>query len=201
MPSIHIRKRNERAWLVLDNAPLNSLTPEMVDQLSTSLHLIAQQVPPPKLVVLTGAGEQAFCVGVDMPDDTEEARSQLLRAANGVCAAFRELHSQHIITVALVKGIAFSAGCELVAMCDVVIAREDARFRLPATNARVFHDAVATYLPNTIGQELTIRLMQSGETQEARQAMKLGLVHQVLSKHSFLIDTEELLTMLATIPA
>lgn len=199
MPNIYIRKRNETVWFILDNAPLNSLTFEMIDQLGASLHVIAQQEQPPRLVVLSGAGEQAFCAGVDIPDDAEEARTQLLRVATTVCSAFKELHTRHITTVALVKGHAFGAGCELAAMCDVIIAREDARFRLPAANARVFHDAIATYLPEAIGQETTTRLMQSGETQDARQAMRLGFVHQVLSTHSFLSDTEELLVMLASI--
>ncbi len=201
MPGINTRKRNETVWFILDNAPFNSLTFEMIDQLGASLHMIAQQSPPPKLIVLSGAGEQAFCAGVDTPEDTEEERARLLRVATTLCTAFRQLYARHIMTVALVKGLAFSAGCELAAMCDVVIAREDARFRLPAINARVFHDATSLYLPNTIGQENTTRLMQSGETQEAQQAMSLGLVHQVLPTHSFLIDTEELLAMLATITA
>lgn len=204
MSGIYIRKRNETMWFLLDNAPLNSLTFEMIDQLGSSLRMVAQQgqmAQAPKLLVLSGAGEQAFCAGVDGAYEEEEARTQLGRVATTVCTAFHELHARHIMTVALVKGIAFGAGCELAAMCDVVIAREDARFRLPATNARVFHDAVTTYLPQSIGQEQTTRLMQSGQTQEARQAMSLGLAHQVLPTQSFLTDTEELLVMLATIAA
>jgi enoyl-CoA hydratase/carnithine racemase len=87
----------------------------------------------------------------------------------------------------------------LVALCDTVIAREDARFRLPAVNAKVFPATISVYLPASIGQEATTRLMQSGETLNAREAMRLGLVHQVLPSRRFLLDTEELLVMLTSL--
>ena len=197
MSNLRIRHQSDILWLILDRPPLNILSIEMLDQLTKAMRDAIKN--PPKLIVLSGAGEQAFCAGVDTPDDTEEERAQLLHVATTLCAAFRALYARHIMTVALVKGLAFGAGCELAAMCDVVIAREDARFRLPAINARVFHDAIAIYLPNTIGHENTTRLMQSGETQEAHQAMSIGLVQQVLPAQNFLNDTEELLAMLATI--
>lgn len=198
MSGVHVRKHKDILWLVLDNAPLNSLNVEMINQLGVALHNAIQQAP--RLLVMTGAGERAFCAGVELANDSETLRADLLHAANAVSAAFRELHTYSIPTVALVKGIAFGAGCELVALCDIVIAREDARFRVPAVNAKVFLDATSVYLPAAIRQENTSRLMQSGETVLAREAMRLGLAHQVLPEHSFLTDTEELLVMLATHP-
>lgn len=198
MLGVHVRKHKDILWVLLDNAPLNSLNVEMINQLAAALHNAIQQAP--RLLVMTGAGERAFCAGVELANDSETLRADLLHAANAVSAAFRELHAHSIPTVALVKGIAFGIGCELVALCDIVIAREDARFRVPAVNAKVFLDATSVYLPAAIGQENTSRLMQSGETILASEAMRLGLVHQVLPEHSFLIDTEELLVMLATHP-
>ena len=197
MPGVQIRLHKQILWLVLDRPPLNALTFEMLELLTIALRNAPKQNP--RLVVITGAGEQAFCTGVELPDnDTEAHRTNLLRVANEVCIAIEALREQHVTLVALVKGSAFAAGCELVALCDVVIARDDARFRLPAVNAKVFIPATTIYLPAAIGQELTTRLMQSGETQNAKEAMRIGLAHQVLPTNRFLIDTEELLTMLAT---
>ena len=198
MPDIHVRLHKELLWLILNRPPLNPLTVEMLDQLTTAMRNAVKQ--PPRLIVITGTGERAFCAGVDLPDDSEEHRTQLLRAAGDCCAAFEELHTYNISTVALVKGHTFGAGCELVALCDTVIAREDAQFRLPAVNAKVFPCAISVYLPASIGQEATTRLMQSGETLNAKEAMRLGLAHQVLPSRRFLLDTEELLVMLATHP-
>jgi len=184
-------------WLVLDRPPLNALTVEVLERLTTALYKSLRESP--RLVVFTGMGEQAFCTGVELLDDTDEQRDALLKAARDADEALAELRARTIPTVALVKGNAFGAGCELVALCDTVIAREDAHFRLAAANAKVFPSAVAVHLPALIGQEDTVRLMQSGETLSAHQAFRLGLVHQVLSKRRFLPDAEELLVMLASI--
>jgi enoyl-CoA hydratase/carnithine racemase len=168
----------------------------MLEQLTGTIRNALKH--PPSLVVLTGTGERAFCAGVDLPDDTEAQRVRLLLAARDTSATFEELRSNSIPTVALVKGSVFGPGCELAALCDTVIAHEDARFRLPAMHAKVFPDVVSVYLPASIGQEATTRLMQSGETLTAREAMHLGLAHQVLPQRRFLLDAEELLVMLST---
>jgi enoyl-CoA hydratase/carnithine racemase len=199
MPDIHIGNRNDFLWLLLDRQPLNALTAEMLDRLGTALQKACHHPHPPRLVVISGTGEQAFCTGIDLPDDTEANKAALLRAASKTDSAFMDLHRQNIPTVALVKGNAFGAGCELAALCDTIIAREDALFRLPVVNSRIFPSAVSTRLPALIGQEHTTQLMQSGETLTAQKAMRLGLVQQVLSTHRFLPDTEELLIMLATV--
>jgi enoyl-CoA hydratase/carnithine racemase len=196
MSSLRVRLHQNILWLLLDSPPLNNLTVEMLERFTTAMSKAVQQ--PPSLVVLTGAGEESFCAGVDLPDDSEAQRVKLLLAARDAGSCFDELRKHDIPTVALVKGRTFGPGCELVALCDVVIAREDALFRLPAVNAKIFPDAVSVYLPASIGQEATTRLMQSGETLSAKDAMHLGLAHQVLRSRRFLLDTEELLVMLST---
>jgi enoyl-CoA hydratase/carnithine racemase len=197
MSNVHVRSHKDILWLILDKPPLNTLTAIILDKLNAAIHKTLQR--PSRLVVITGTGERAFCAGVDMPDDDERHRQDLLRAARETETALDQLRKQHVPLVSLVKGSAFGAGCELAALCDVVIARDDAHFRLPAVNARVFPSAVSTHLPTLIGQEHTTRLMQSGETLTAQEAMRLGLAHQVLPAHHFLSDTEELLVMLATV--
>jgi enoyl-CoA hydratase/carnithine racemase len=199
MSSVHVRLHKDILWLILDNPPLNALTIEMLDRLATALRGAMQYEP--SLVVVTGMGEKAFSVSVDLLDDTEKQRQDLLRAARGVSEALKALHEQHISTVALVKGAAFAAGVELLSLCDTVIARDDARFRLPSVIDKIFPSAVSTSLPHQIGQANTTRLVQSGETLDAREAFRLGLVDQVLAARRFLLDTEELLTMLAVVGA
>lgn len=197
MSDIHVRQRKDILWLFLDKHPLNPLTVEMLEKLSLALQKAQRRRL--RLVVITGMGEQAFSSGIDLPDDAEVHRQALLDAARHVSAALEEVRKQGIPSVALVKGLAYGAGCELAAMCDTLLAREDARFRLPAANATVFPNVVSLYLPRTLGQETTTRLMQSGETLSAQAAFHLGLAHQVLPSQRFLPDAEELLTMLASV--
>jgi len=196
MSNVRIRLHNDILWLILDRPPLNILSIEMLDQLTATMRDAIKH--PPRLVVITGAGERAFCAGVDIRDHLDGREKEMLRAVHDNCAAFEELRSHNIPTVALVKGHALGGGCELAALCDTVIAHEDATFGLPEISLGVFPPVAAVYFPALIGHQATMRLMLAGETIHAKEALRLGLAHQVLSSRYFLTDAEELLTMLAT---
>jgi enoyl-CoA hydratase/carnithine racemase len=196
MSNVRIRLHNDTLWLILDRPPLNILSIEMLDQLTAAMRDAIKH--PPRLVVITGAGERAFCAGVDIRDHLDGREKEMLRAVHDNCAAFEELRSHNIPTVALVKGHALGGGCELAALCDTVIAHEDATFGLPEISLGVFPPVAAVYFPALIGHQATMRLMLAGETIHAKEALRLGLAHQVLSSRYFLTDAEELLTMLAT---
>ena len=196
MSFVHVRRPNNILWLILDRPPLNILSIEMLDQLTAAMRDAMKNTP--RLIVITGAGERAFCAGVDIKDHLDGREVELLRAVHANCAAFEELRAQHIPTVALVKGHVLGGGCELAALCDTVIAHEDATFGLPEINLAVFPPVAAVYFPALIGYNATMRLMLTGETINAKEAMRLGLAHQVLSSQQFLSDAQELITVLAT---
>src|SRR6266566_309661 len=196
MSYLRIRLHKNILWLILDRPPLNILSIEMLDQLTGAMRNAIKTMP--RLVVITGAGERAFCAGVDIRDHLEGREVEMLRAVRDNCAAFEELRTHAIPTVALVKGHALGGGCELAALCDTVIAHEDATFGLPEVKLGVLPPVAAAYFPSLIGYHTTLRLMLTGETLRASEARRLGLAHQVLPTHTFLSDAEELLTMLAT---
>ena len=197
MSFVHVRHQHDFLWLILDRPPLNILNIEMLDQLTTALRDAVKDAP--RLIVITGAGERAFCAGVNIHDHLDGREVEMLRAVGDNCAAFEELRAKHIPTVALVKGYVLGGGFELAALCDTVIAREDATFGLPEVSLAVFPPVAAVYFPALIGYTSTMRLMLTGETIKAGEALRLGLAHQVLSSQRFLSDAEELITMLASI--
>src|SRR5215467_7404359 len=121
---IHIRRQGNFLWLILDRPPLNILTIEMLDQLTAAMRDAIKQTP--RLVVITGTGERAFCAGVDIHDHLDGREMEMLRAVRDNFAAFEELRAHNIPSVALVKGYALGGGCELAALCDTVIAHEHA---------------------------------------------------------------------------
>ena len=196
MSYLRIRLHKNILWLILDRPPLNILSIEMLDQLTGAMRNAIKTMP--RLIVITGAGERAFCAGVDIHDHLEGREAGMLRAVRDNCAAFEELRTHGIPTVALVKGHALGGGCELAALCDTVIAHEDATFGLPEVKLGVLPPVAAAYFPSLIGYHTTLRLMLTAETLRASEARRLGLAHQVLPTHTFLSDAEELLTMLAT---
>jgi enoyl-CoA hydratase/carnithine racemase len=191
---IHIRRRQGLLWLILDQPVA---TAEMLERLASAIHESIKQ--PPKLVILTSAGEYAFCASAEQHAPSSESHEKLHSAAAKVSAAFEELRMQSIATVALIKGQASGAGCELALLCDTVIAREDAELRFPTPDAELFPQVISAYLPTIVGQEVATRLIQNGEKLDARQAMHLGLVHQVLPIRHYLEDVQELLVMLSTL--
>jgi len=195
MSHLHIRLYKNILWLILDRPPLNILSIEMLDELTTAMRDAIKNTP--RLIVITGAGERAFCAGVDIHDHLDGREVEMLRAVQDNCAAFEELHAHNIPIVALVKGYALGGGCELAALCDTVIAHENATFGLPEVNLGVFPPVAAVYFPPLIGYDATMRLVLTGEIITASEALRLGLAHQVLSSSRFLPDAEELLTMLA----
>jgi enoyl-CoA hydratase/carnithine racemase len=196
MAFVRVRHHKDILWLILDRQPLNILSIEMLDQLTAAMREASKNRP--RLIVITGAGERAFCAGVDIQDHLDGREVEMLRAVYDNCAAFEELRAQHIPTVALVKGHALGGGCELAVLCDTVIAHEHATFGLPEVKLGVFPPVAAAYFPSLIGYNTTLRLMLTGETLQASEARRLGLAHQVLDEHNFLTAAEELITMLAT---
>jgi enoyl-CoA hydratase/carnithine racemase len=195
MSNVRIRLHSGILWLILDRPPLNILSIEMLDQLTTAMHDAIKHSP--RLIVITGAGDRAFCAGVDIRDHLDGREKEMLRAVYDNYSAFEKLRSHNIPTVALVKGHALGGGCELAALCDTVVAHEDATFGLPEISLGVFPPVAAVYFPALIGYNATMRLMMTGETIQAKEALRLGLAHQVLSSRRFLSDAEELITMLA----
>src|SRR6266480_405528 len=195
MSHLRIRLHEDILWLILDRPPLNVLNIEMLNQLTTAMRRAIKNTP--RLVVITGAGERAFCAGVDIHDHLDGREMEMLHAVRDNCAAFEELRAHNIPSVALVKGYALGGGCELAALCDTVIAHEHASFGLPEVNLGVFPPVAAVYFPALIGYNTTLRLMLTGETIKAAEALRLGLVHQVLPSRRFLPDAEELLAVLA----
>jgi enoyl-CoA hydratase/carnithine racemase len=207
MPDVHIRLRNDFLWLILNRPPLNKLTVSMVDECAAALEQAHQH--PPRLLVITGTGEQAFCGGIEMSesqkvqkmlDEPGMLNTQLAQAAKRCEKALAELRSLQVPTVALVKGQAFDAGCELAALCDTIIAHEQATFRLPTPARSLFPSARSTCLPVAIGKTTMDKLSKNEQVLSAWEAFHLGLVHQVLPARRFLLDAEELLLMLSLCP-
>lgn len=197
MPNVRVRLRKNILWLILDRPPLNILNIDMLDQLTAAIRKGLEKAP--RLVVLTGAGERAFCAGVDIEDHLGEHAQVMLRAVHENCAAFEELRAKKIPTVAIVRGHALGGGCELAALCDTIIAHEDASFGLPEIKLGVFPPVAVTYFAKRIGQVATSRLVLTGETITAIEARRLGLVQQVLAARHFVVETEELLAMLSAV--
>ncbi len=180
----------------INRPPLNILDLPTLHALTAALRQ-ARGDGQTRLVVLTSEGERAFCAGIDVRDHLPGKDEEMIAAVQDHYRAFAELMAAAIPTVALVKGLALGSGCELAALCDTLIAREDAQFGLPEINLGVFPPLAAALFHRRLAPRVAMRLMLTGEHITAAEAHRLGLAHQVLAADRFHDDTEELLLMLA----
>ena len=178
-------RRDERpeggylAHLTIDNAgKLNSLNRTlMIEIIDTAAGL--GDDPRLRAAVLTGAGERAFVGGADVAEiaalDHATARS-FITLVHQCCDAFRHLH---VPVIARIDGYALGAGLELACACDLRVASDRSVFGMPEVKIGIPSVVEAALLPGLIGQGRARRLLLTGETIAADEALAWGLVDAV----------------------
>src|SRR5215217_6092461 len=131
-------------------------------------------------VVFTGAGEKAFVAGADIGELRERT------ILDGLAAAMQRLYDEiegfEKPTIAAVNGYALGGGCELAMACDIRIAAENARFGLPETALSIIPGAGGTQrLARLVGKGRAIEMVLTGRMISAEEALRVGLVNQVVS--------------------
>ena len=168
------------ARLVIDNtAKLNSLNRALMAEIVEAARRLAAD-PQLRILVVTGAGERAFVGGADIGEiaalDRDTARS-FITAVHRCCDAFRRLP---VPVIARIDGYALGAGLELSCACDLRVASERSVFGMPEVRIGIPSVVEAALLPKLIGQGRARRLLFTGETIGAAEALAWGLVDQVV---------------------
>ena len=168
------------ARLRIDNAAkLNSLNRRLMGEIVEAAGVLSED-PQLRVVVLTGAGERAFVGGADVGEiaalDRESARS-FITAVHRCCDAFRCLP---VPVIARIDGYALGAGLELAAACDLRVASERSIFGMPEVRIGIPSVVEAALLPKLIGHGRARRLLLTGETIGAAEALAWGLVDVVV---------------------
>jgi cyclohexa-1,5-dienecarbonyl-CoA hydratase len=180
--------------ITLARPPLNVFTTAMLNELADALEGAARE-PGMKTVLLTGAGDRAFCAGVDIADHTAERVDAMMAAFQR--AIFAVLDCE-LPVVAALNGAALGGGLELALACDIVLMREGAKLGQPEIRLGVFPPAAAALLPRLIGRQRALDLILTGRLIGAAEAQALGLVARVLPAAAFEDDVREYVASLAT---
>jgi enoyl-CoA hydratase/carnithine racemase len=136
-----------------------------------------------RAVVLTGAGDRAFCVGGDLKE-RQGMTDEAWRAQHVIFeqAAYALLRCPAPV-VAAVEGFAFGGGCELALAADFIVAGETAEFALPEVTLGIFPGVGGTQLlPRVVGAPLAKELIFTGRRLPAAEAKAAGLVTHVVPK-------------------
>lgn len=137
-----------------------------------------------RVVVLRGAGEQAFAAGADITEfpDTRMSAADAATYNESLAVCLRALAAMPVPVIAAVRGLAVGGGCELSAACDVRIATEDARFGIPLGKLGVILGLTeADIVPRLIGPAGLKYLMFSAELIDVDTAARWGLVQKVVA--------------------
>jgi enoyl-CoA hydratase/carnithine racemase len=158
----------------------NPLSGAMIAALEAELTAAAAD-PSARVLVLAGAG-RGFCAGHDLRELREHAgdlewQRQLFAACGRLMALLPALP---IPVIARVHGIATAAGCQLVSMCDLAVASEEARFALPGVGIGLFCSTPAVGVARNVGRKRAMQLLLTGEPIDAATALAWGLVNRVV---------------------
>ena len=137
-----------------------------------------------RVVVLTGAGDRAFCTGADMKDGSGESGLEYwAKARPGGFGGIAMRETLDVPVIARVNGHAIGGGLEVVLGCDIVVAAEEATFALPeARVGRLPLDGGMTLLQRQIPYRHAMGMLLTGRRIKAREALDFGLINEVVPR-------------------
>ena len=151
-----------------------------------------------RVVVLTGAGDKAFCAGADLSGMAEGAGFAALHDARGELARlFREMWDLGKPIVARVRGYALAGGFGLALACDLVIAADDAQFGTPEINVGLWPHMITVPLTRSMPPKKALELMMTGRRVSAEEADRIGFVTRVVPVDELDEAVDELTATLA----
>ena len=160
-------------------AQYNALSASMMAALRSELDRIAAD-PSARVVVIAAAGK-AFCAGHDLREMRAEPSLAFYQALFADCTRLMgRIQSMPQPVIARVQGVATAAGCQLVAMCDLAVAADTARFAVSGVNLGLFCSTPAVALSRNLGRKAAFEMLVTGEFIDAAQARERGLVNRVV---------------------
>ncbi|HBP0596743.1 TPA: enoyl-CoA hydratase/isomerase family protein [Pseudomonas aeruginosa] len=185
------------AELVIDRpAARNALCRSLTDAMAAHLDRLAADAAV-RVVLLRAEGEH-FAAGADLKEmlgiSAEQARATDFA---GCCAPLGTFPKP---VVALVQGFALGGGCELVEMCDIVLAAENAVFGHPEVRVGTMPGAGGTQrLPRLLGMAKALDLLLTGRRMDAREAERSGLVSRIVPPDHLLEEGRRLAADMASL--
>lgn len=178
--SVELTRLDDCALLRLNRpAALNALSFEILDRIAAALDEVAGWKV--RALIVTGAGEKAFCAGADIKELRGRSMIERKRGAQRGQAAFARLDWLPFPSVAAINGLAFGGGLELALACTFRVAVRSARLGLPEIKLGLIPGYGGTQrLPRLIGEARALDMILLGRTVMAEEAAQIGLVHRLV---------------------
>jgi enoyl-CoA hydratase/carnithine racemase len=186
MPPVSVRRDREGHVLTLTiDRPeaRNSLNGEVLQGLVDGLTL-ATGDPEVRVIVLTGAGDRAFCAGADLASGlTADASAIEQHEQRGLLRRwFEATEALDKPLVGRINGHALAGGFGVALSCDLLIAAEDAQFGTPEVRVGLWPYVISALIVEHVGPKRALELMMTGERLRAEQARDWGFVNRVVPR-------------------
>jgi enoyl-CoA hydratase len=167
--------------LTIDHeARRNALSPAVLDGLLAGVRERAVE-DDVRVVVVTGAGEKAFCAGADLASSAPDATPlELHEARGGLRSLVLAMRDCPRPVVARVQGLCLAGGLGLALACDLVVASEAAAFGLPEVDIGLWPFMVGALVARHVSPKRALDLMLTGRRVPAAEAYDMGLVSRVV---------------------
>jgi len=156
----------------------NALSPEVMDGLLAGLDRAAAD-PEVRVLVLTGAGDKAFCAGGDLGGRgfLQKGFAERHHERRGFADLFRRINRLGKPVIARVRGHCLAGGFGLALGCDLVVASDDSSFGTPEVRRGLMPMMIMATIFRNVGRKKGMELLLTGERISAAEAERLGLIN------------------------
>jgi methylglutaconyl-CoA hydratase len=175
----------------------NAISYELIDDLIRALDEVNQSSA--RILILTGAGK-AFCSGMDLDNLKAligRSPEQNLEDSRTIVRLFRSLYEFPKPTIAAVNGAAVAGGTGLALLCDFTLAVPEAKFGYTEVRIGFVPAIVSTFLLRQVGEKIARDLLLTGRIFDAPEALKMGLINEIVPPEALLDRARKLAAQLA----
>jgi len=190
--------RGPAAWLTVNRPDQrNAINPEVIEGLLAGLERAGAE-PAVRCVVLTGAGDRAFCAGADLSVVAPESgRVQEHERRGRMVDLLLALVKHPQPVVARVNGLALAGGFGLTLACDLVVAADDAKFGTPEIKLGLWPYMISALIHRSIPRKIALEMMLTGRRLSAEEAARWGMVNAIVPRFELDRRVDELVEELA----
>jgi enoyl-CoA hydratase len=191
--NIRVEKRPPVAQVTLDRPKvLNALNSQTLAELAAAFEDLAADAGV-RVVLIAGAGARAFAAGADIRELAEQTADDGEDFARSGQAIFRRIETLGKPVIACIQGFALGGGCELAMACTLRLAAADAKLGLPEVKLGIICGYGGSQrLPRLVGRGAALKLLLTGATIDAVEALRIGLVDEVVQADQLMARAETL---------